>query len=141
MVHRRVRVLEQRVAIGAVVGIEGEAEAAAYVDLVRLDLEGAPHFVEDLARDVLRRAFVGQVLEHDHELVARDAREHVAFAQRPTDAPRELLQERVAHAVAERVVHVLEVVEVEEHHRHAPEGAARARERGGEAVVEEHGVG
>jgi hypothetical protein len=119
-------------------GIEREPEAAAHVDLVALDLEGRRTSSRILARDALGRVLVGQVLEHHHELVAGDAREHVALAQRRADARARLLQQQVAHAVAERVVHVLEVVEVEEHHAHAALRAVRARRaraRGGRSAA------
>ena len=43
--------------------------------------------------------------------------------------------------MAESVVHVLEVVEVEEQHGHPGAGTLRPRDGGGEPVGEEHAVG
>jgi hypothetical protein len=53
----------------------------------------------------------------DHELVAALARDGVDLAHAETQAARDVLQDEVAAVVAERVVHHLEAVEVEEEHR------------------------
>ena len=83
--HRGVRVLEQRLRIPAVIRIEREPEAAAHVDFVPLDGERATYLVQDLVGHPFRRTLVGQILQHRDELVARDAREHVALPQRRAD--------------------------------------------------------
>jgi hypothetical protein len=70
VVHRRIGVLEQRLRVGSILGMDRESEAAAHVDVVALDDEGPAHFVEDLARDALGCLFVGKVLEDHDELIA-----------------------------------------------------------------------
>ena len=70
-----------------------------------------------------------EVGEQQEELVATLARDQVRFAGAPAETFRELLQELVPGVVAERVVHELEVVEVEVEHSHAEVMAARARSR------------
>ena len=50
------------------------------------------------------------------ELVAAEAGDGVALAERLLEAVRDLLQQAVARVVAERVVDLLEVVEVDQHH-------------------------
>jgi hypothetical protein len=130
VVHRRVGILEERLGVEPSSG----CSASPRLPLTWISLpsiwKGRRTSSEDLARDALGRAVVGQLLEHDDEFVARDAREDVGLPQRPADAVRELLQQPSPDAVAERVVHVLEVVEVRgtSRPRRACRGArARAR--------------
>ena len=54
--------------------------------------------------------------DQDHELVAAEAADRVRFAQGALEADGGLAQHVVAHAMAERVVDVLEPVEVDEEH-------------------------
>ena len=61
-------------------------------------------------------------------------------ADAAVQAPRDLLQHRVALGVAERVVDVLEVVEVEEDHRERRAAAPAARQRLLDAVAQQHAV-
>ena len=62
----------------------------------------------------LDRRCVLHLLEHHEELVAADARHHIARAQAAAQAPRHFLQERVARGVAVQVVDLLEAVQVHE---------------------------
>ena len=43
---------------------------------------------------------VGQVLQHDHEFVAAQARHGIAFPHAADEASRSLLQQHVAHVMA-----------------------------------------
>ena len=86
---------------------------------------------------------LGDVLAEDDELVAAEARDGVARAQRPRAArSRHGQQQLVAGVVAERVVDDLEVVEVEEEHarRSARSRPARASQCV-EAVEQQRAVG
>ena len=76
------------------------------------------------------------VLQQHAELVAAEARERVALAQALLQDDADLPHELVAGRVAARVVHHLELVEVEIHHRMMPAGLARARERQSQAMLE-----
>ena len=79
---------------------------------------------------------------HQHgELVAAQARHGVRGARGLDDALRHRLQQPVAGIVAERVVDVLEVVQVEEHDRDRALPALRERERVLHAVAEQVAVG
>ncbi|MCX5650006.1 MAG: hypothetical protein NTU45_01240 [Planctomycetota bacterium] len=87
-------------------------------------------------------------VEQEHELVAAEPRGEIAVAARDVDRAHHLRQDaahldeqRVAGVVAERVVDLLEAVEIEEHHgvpaaRIVPE----ALDAGGDLVVEQHAV-
>ena len=84
------------------------------------------------------RRVVAHAFQHHHKLVAAQARGHgvtrlharqrVARAQRELQALRDLAQQLVAGAMAQRVVDLLEAVEVHEQHREAvPRVALRMR--------------
>ena len=79
------------------------------------------HTVGDPQRDVLAR----QVGQHDPELVAAEPRHQVVVAQHARQPRPDLLQQQVAEVVTERVVDLLEVIEVHQHHGHAAVGRAR----------------
>jgi hypothetical protein len=82
-----------------------------------------------------------EVGEDDHELVAALARDGVHLAHARDQAPRDVLQDEVARVVAERVVHDLEAVEVQEQHRDVALLAARGHDRLVQAVLHEAPVG
>jgi hypothetical protein len=75
------------------------------------------------------------------ELVAAQAGDGVGGAQQRGQAFADELEQRVARAVAQRVVDVLEVVEIEVQHRHAAFAAARGGRRLLEAVAREPALG
>ena len=79
----------------------------------RRDALGADR-VEHVAGDALGR-LAPAVGQQDGELVAAEARDHVALAQAAAQRVGHLADQRVAGAVPERVVDVLEVVDVEQH--------------------------
>ena len=89
-------------------------------------------------RDV---ALAGDVLAEHDELVTADARDRVARAQDRDDVAGHRHEHRVARIVAEAVVDLLELVEVEEQHRHRPAGSARPGQRRLDAVAEQSPVG
>ena len=64
----------------------------------------------------LRRGLVARG-EHDRELVTAEARQRVALAQRHLQPRPDLAQHLVAGVVAERVVELLEAVEVDQQQR------------------------
>jgi hypothetical protein len=80
----------------------------------------------------------GDAGQQDGELVAAEARDDVVGAQHAAQPLGDGAQEPVARAMAERIVDDLEVVEVDEEHRHLP---AAAHQRAVEALQEELAVG
>src|SRR5215218_11144111 len=62
---------------------------------------------------------VGYSLQKDSKLIAPEARYGIALSQGLPRPLRNLLQQQIAGSMAERVVHVLEVVEVDEQDREA----------------------
>ena len=77
---------------------------------------------------------------HHAELVAAEARDRVGVAKGAAEANRQLPEQLVAARMPERVVDLLETVEVEQQDRCAAAGASRVREGGLDPVVEEHAV-
>ncbi len=80
-------------------------------------------------------------LEQDPELVAAESRRRVAGAQAARQSVADLLEDVVADGVALRVVEGLELVQVDEHHRH-PRGFVAVPQEGVlDPVIEERAVG
>jgi hypothetical protein len=84
------------------------------------------HDVEQSLRDHVGTDALGSAIDEDHELVAPHPPDGVRPAQRALHSPGDQDQQVVASFVAERVVDVLEVVEVDEQHRAKGVGAAVA---------------
>ena len=80
-------------------------------------------------------------LEEDGELVAGEPGHRVGGPHGLDQPLGDGLQQPVAGVVAERVVDVLEVVEVEEHHGDVPLGPTREGERVLDAIAEQIAVG
>src|SRR5262249_39012156 len=88
----------------------GEARLAAPRQLVR-----AHRFAQKLADDALHRRLVLHFLQEHEELVAAEARHHVARAHRGAQPARNFDEETVPGIVAVEIVHLLEAVQVDEH--------------------------
>ena len=116
-VHGDVGAAQERVDVAAVVGRDRHADArlGAHDDPVDVDR------LRDVPAQRLRKADrlhrVGDAREDDRELVAAEAGYRVARARRRGDALGDLAQEQVAVQVPERVVDLLEVVEIDQQHR------------------------
>ena len=128
-VHRDVRTLEQRVDVVAVLGIEGDADARLEVEPDALELERAPQLGADLLGDPERVVLVRHRRQQQAELVAAEARDRVALAERRAKPAADLLQQQVAVRMPERVVDLLEPVEIEQHERDAHVCSLRREDR------------
>src|SRR4051795_9853813 len=82
----------------------------------------------------------GAGAHEDAELVAAEAGDGVARVEQLGEPAGHLAQDLVAVVVAERVVDVLEAVEVDEHHDDGAVAAVRGRDRAARAVGEQHAV-
>ena len=76
---------------------------------------------------------------HDGELVAAQTRHRIGLADFVAQAPGHRLQQRVTDRMAERIVHLLEVVEVEAQHG-AGFVSSAARDGLAQPVVKQHAV-
>ena len=112
-VHRHVRAPQQVGQRLAVLRVPGDPDAGGHVDHHGRQLEGDPQAVAQAPGDLDREHLVG-VREPDGELVAAEASHHVVLADLLAQSCRDLHQQLVAGLVAQRVVDLLEAVEVEQ---------------------------
>ena len=137
-VHRDIGVLHQGLFVVPLRRIRADADARRHAAFLPLNRHRLDERGEDLARyggDLFR---LGHFLDQHHELVPAQARHHVARAHRLGEPRPHFLQQLVAGVVAERVVDVLEAVQVDEQHRKIAFIAARILDREIEHIVE-HG--
>ena len=118
-VHGQVRLLEQIVDAGQIAHEERRADTrgAAVSNLV--EPVGLAQFLQYLVADDIdlgRRLFRihMQVRQHDDELIAAQAGHGVACTHAADQAPRDLIEQQVAHVVSKRVVERLEIVQIDE---------------------------
>ena len=139
-VERQVRIAHQLVGCEPVGRADGDADAGADDDLAALELVGLAHRLDDALR---KRRGVGRLVDRhlqDRELVAAHARDRIGLAHQRAQAAGGILQQLVAGRVAQRVVDVLEVIEIEQMDGHHV-AALDARQRLLELLVEQHAVG
>ena len=119
-----------------VIGVDRDAEARREPQAFAFELEAHRR---DRARDALgehAQHVVGDVRDEDRELVAAQTAEELVAPHLARHLARDPDQHRVARAMAERVVDVLEIVEVEEEQREARAVALRVRDHARELFVE-----
>ncbi len=132
--HYGLRTLGQR-------GTARNADAGADVHVVAVDGIRRGDGRGDLGGENSGGRIACSVGLQDRELVAAEAGHHVGRPDGPAQAPGHLAQQRVADRMAEGVVHVLEIVEIETEHREWVCAAPARRESQVEAVEEGPPVG
>ncbi len=140
VVHGGVRILHQFAAVLGIVGENTDTDAAGGVERVPGDSQRLGERPDDLARNLGRVVGLAQTLEGDDELVATQPRQGVALAYAGGHLAGDFLEQQVAYVVAERVVDVLEAVQVDEQHRERIALAARVDDPLLETVVEQQAV-
>jgi hypothetical protein len=138
-IHGGVGVLEQPVAFRR--RPDRYADATCHEDLMPIQDEWLREEFQDILRHGDGIVRVGQVFEHDRELVASQARHGVALPHAPLYTPRYLFEQLVPIGVPQGIVHGLEAVQVQEHERHQVAVAFGPRQRLFEAVPEQGTVG
>src|SRR3954467_5906819 len=129
LVHRDVRALEQPHRVVRVGGEQRDADARIDVDLDAADGEGLlERRAEAQPRGAGRRLVAG--LEDHGELVAAEPRERVLAPEQILEARADLTQHLVTRVMAERVVELLEAVEVDEQQRELCAPRPRVRDGG-----------
>ena len=101
---------------------------------------GSSSACRSFARNRERAFGASDLGQEDGELVAAEAGDGVAGAQRRLQPRAELLEQQIATLVAERVVDLLEAVEIEQHHGDAAAFAAGCEKRLLHPVGEEQAV-
>jgi hypothetical protein len=124
------------------VGAQRDPDRDPDAQVAALDAERLLHRAQDPLGDHRRLGRLGEPLQQHRELVAAQARDGVAGAQRAGDPLGEGDEQLVADGVAEAVVDLLELVEVEEQQRAAVlRLAAGTPQRLLDAVNEQRPVG
>ncbi len=125
----------------AVLGIDGRPDRGAYVEHVALDFEGQLRGGDHAPRDDLDFGRIDRCRQDGDEFVAADARQRIDGAQHFLETHGRHAQERIADRVAQRIVDLLEAVEVERQHGEAGAGALRLGNRHAQAIGQERAVG
>ncbi len=135
-VHRDVGVFHQLVGVVAVVGVDRDPDRRRDELFVSVDGQRLIDRRDDPLRQRVesrRRRVAGD--QHD-ELVAAHARYQAVAADHAGEPVADRAQQTIAERVAERVVDVLETIEVEKHHRDARVTVARTAELVAQALGE-----
>jgi hypothetical protein len=136
-VHRDVRVPKQLLGVASALA-QRDPDARPDLDLMAPCRHGLTERLEDAPPDVGESRAVA--LDQDRELVAPQARDHVRLAQAARETVRHPDQQLIAGRVPVAVVDLLELVEVEEEHRHLI--ASRATPQGPlDLIVEQRAIG
>ena len=127
-VHRKLRVLEQRRRVRAVLGGQGNPDAGARGDVVAADPRGPTDQQVQPFGDVGASADIA--LDHGRELVTTESCEHAHVLGDGGHPAGELGQDLVAGGVPQRVVDLPEVVEVQQQHTEGMAAQVRFDDRG-----------
>ena len=139
-VHRRVGVLDQVVRAGAIARKQADADAGRDEHLLLAVAERRGELAQDALRHLAHDLRIDGVRDHDGELVTAQARHSVGVAQALREPSSDLFEQGVAGEMAERVVHHLEAVEIDEHQCHQAAVAARLADRLMQAVLHQDPV-
>ena len=140
-VHREVGLAEHRLGVGVGVARDRDADAREHRDFRAAHRDRVLERVEHARAERERLLLAFDVLGEDHELVAAEARDRVAVAHQRGEALGDRHEQPVADVVPEVVVDGLELVEVDEQHRHRAVAAVHARERLARAIHQQQPVG
>ena len=101
LIHRRVRTLQQRLDLGTVAGIKGDADAGRDLQLLAVNHEGHAQGLQYFvgAQDGILR--VRHFRQQDHEFVAAEPADRVRRSHATGQSLRDRLQQPVAGEVAQ----------------------------------------
>ena len=138
LVHGHVGVPQEDAGVLAVLREDRDPDAGADLDVDALDREAILQGARDPHPDLLGRA---RAREEHRELVAAEAGEDVVGAQDVAQARAELGEHGVARVMAERVIELLEAVDVDDQESERLSACARAGQVRAELVAELAAVG
>ena len=118
-VKRKVGVADERVGAGTARVADGDSDRRADRDLVSFDHIGSRDLLDQRSGERFEQADVDRAGKHRLELVAAEAADLAVVAHHRLQALGDLAKQRVADRVAERVVDVLEPVEIDHEQRAA----------------------
>src|ERR1700692_3122746 len=102
--------------MGSIPGRHGHTDARGCVDDPSRQIDIAAQLVEHIGHDALEHYVVFNVRNHDHDIISAEPCHHVGFTHARAYAPGNLGQQLVADLVPERVVDVLEAIQIDQHH-------------------------
>ena len=140
-VKRQIGLHHHRLGTGGFGREQGDADARGDADLVALDAERHGQKLADPGGKFPGGLRIGDCRQQNGELVAAEPRHQVLGPDRGLQPANDLLQQQVAHGVAERVVHILEVVDVEIEHGEGRRAAQARGEGHGEPLEEGAAIG
>ena len=122
--HRRIGALRQGLEVSPILGVHRNTEGRSHHQLVVLQLADTAHLRLQLIGHMgcLLRIGEGQ---HDHELIPALPRHRVFIAHHRLQSVCDLDQQAVPYLVTERVVHILEVIQVQVQQRELMAAALR----------------
>jgi hypothetical protein len=147
LVHRSVCVHQQRIEVLAVIGVNGDAYARIYEDLVAIDADRMCEAADDAPGQLCRVLWVMQAGHDDRELITtepghfRCERRHgradliFTFAAARAEPRGNVPQELVTDLMTECVVDAAEVVEIDEKCGHELPVPARLFKRVGQTLL------
>ena len=138
-VHRDIGALRKRFKILAVVGVHRDADRRRDDQFMLFDSAETGDSLQQFFGHMRRTVGIG-VRQQQDELIPAQARHRVFLAHRRFQTLCDLYQQRVADAVAEVVVDVLEVIKIEKHHDQLGAAALRHVERMADTVGEQRPV-
>jgi len=143
LIKREIGICDQIIDASAVIGSDCNARAAAEMQRVIADVEGLRELLEHCVDHLTDPAGVPAIRHDQHEFIPAEA-EHlsglaVAFADFDQSMA-DLGEQLIADRVPQRIVHVLEIVEIEDR---KPRGAAAssARQPPAQLLLEREPVG
>ena len=117
MVHRDVRILDQGCRIPTIVGVDADTDAHANMTLLAFDAVRQCDCREHLLRRQRHVFCLLNIGKHQHEFIPSPAADGVRLAHAPHQALRHRLQQLVAGQMPQRIVDLLELIQVHEHQR------------------------
>jgi K+-transporting ATPase ATPase A chain len=127
LVHRVVGRRVKPIGIIAVGRIQREADAGTDHELAPSDHQTLSQCAAQLRGNPLGSVPATRFCEHDGELIATEPRQHVLRPEPRPKLSRRPLQHLIAHRVPERVVDLLEPIEIDDHQRQLAACGPRAR--------------
>ena len=140
-VKRKVGVADEGVGAGAPGIADGNADRGSDRDLVAFDHVGARDLLDQRPRERFEQADVGAAGEHGLEFVAAQPADLAMVAHHRCQPIGDLAKQRVADRMAERVVDVLEPIEVDHEQGAALLAMGRVAQRFVERLTHHRAVG
>ncbi len=137
LIHRGVRMAEEPICLDVLTVSQGDANAGSDRNAAVPKPERGEQCIEHPLGDQSSLVRSVEIVNQDRELVTAETRDRVEIAQVRVETVSDCDQECVTGKVAEAVVHVLEAVEVNHHHRDVSTDPHSSAEGMFEPVVEQ----